>query len=62
MQGMFRNPIDPIGIPENAVILCPHWQYAVKRSGIHIACMCCNSSKKAESQLHAVASTWSSCV
>ena len=24
MQGMFGNPIDPIGIPKNDVILCPH--------------------------------------
>ena len=32
------------------------------QSGIKRACMCCNDSKKAAPQLHAVPSTWSSCV
>ena len=62
MQGMFEEPIDSIGLPKNAVILRPHWQYTVKRSGRCCSRMCCNESKKEVSQLHAVSSTWSSCV
>ena len=27
IQQMFGKPIDPIGLPRNAVILQPHWQY-----------------------------------
>ena len=30
MQKIFGYPIDPIGLPESAVILDPHWQYRVK--------------------------------
>ena len=62
MQKMFGNPIDPIGLPDSAVILQPHWQYSVKRSRIRRYRICCNGSKNAAPQLHAVASTWSSCV
>lgn len=40
----------------------PHWQYALKWSGIQQSYLCCNGSKKAFPQIHAVASTWSSCV
>ena len=29
-QGMFGILTDPIGIPPGSIILCPHWQYAVK--------------------------------
>ena len=60
---MFGIPTDPIGIPPGSIILCPHWQYAVKCSGVHYSRMCWNiGSKKAVPQLHAVASTWSLCV
>ena len=59
---MFGDPIDPsvIPLPDGAVILRPHWQYSVKRSGVRRSRMCANGSKKAAPTLHAVASTWSS--
>ena len=59
---MFGNPIDSIEFPKFTVVLSPHWQYPVKRSGIRWSQTCCNGYKKAAFQLHAVASTWSSCV
>ena len=34
MQKMFGNPINPVGLPESAAILRPHFQYSVKRSGV----------------------------
>ena len=61
-QGMFGEPQSRDTLPENATILRPHWQYLVKRSGVRRSQMCCNGSKNSASQLHAVASTWSSCV
>ena len=33
-QGMFGKPTDPIGILPGSIILCPHWQYTVKCSGV----------------------------
>ena len=33
-QQMFGEPIDAALLPRDAVILRPHWQYAVKRSGV----------------------------
>lgn len=62
MQKMFGDPIYFIDLPESAVILQPHWQDSVKKNSTCCSCMCCNGSKNAESQLHAVASTWSSSV
>ena len=61
-QGMFGDPVDRATLPKDAIILRPHWNYLVKRNGIRRSRMCCNGSKKAAPQLHAVASTWSSCV
>ena len=61
-QGMFGKPTDRAALPDNAIILRPHWQYLVKRSGVRRSRMCCNGSKASAPQLHAVASTWSSCV
>ena len=61
-QKMFGDPIDPLTMLENRVIMRPHWQYSVKRSGIRRSRMCCNGSKAQVPKLHAVASTWSSCV
>ena len=61
-QKMFGEPIDPNLIKGAKVVLRPHWQYSVKRYGVRRSRMCCNGSKKAAPQLHAVASTWSSCV
>ena len=62
MKGMFGNPISPLGLPKNNSILCPHCQYAVKRSGVHWSQMCCNGSKQEAPQLHVIASKWSSCI
>ena len=62
LQEMFGSPIDPDMLPKDAVILRAHWQYAIKRSGVRRSRLCCNGSKNAAPQLHAVASTWSSCV
>ena len=33
-QKMFGDSIDPVTLPRNAVILQPHWNYVVKRSGV----------------------------
>ena len=59
---MFGDPMDPQLLPQDVVVLRPHWQYAVKRSGTRRSRLCCNGSKSSAPQLHAVASTWSSCV
>ena len=61
-QKMFGDAIDPLTLTEVPVVLRPHWQYSVKRSGVRRSRMCCDGSKRAAPQLHAVASTWSSCV
>ena len=61
-QGMFGEPMNRCDLPDNAIVLRPHWQYLVKRSGVRCFQMCCNGSKVTAPQLHAVASTWSSCV
>ena len=61
-QRMFGDPIDPITLPKDAIILRPHWQYSVKRSGVRRSRLCCNGSKYAAPQLHEMVSTWSSCV
>ena len=34
IQGMFGDPIHPIGLPKNAIILRLNWQYLVKHSGV----------------------------
>ena len=44
------------------MILRPHWKYLIKRKGTCHYCMCYIGSKNAAPQLHADASTWSSCV
>ena len=33
-QGMVGKARFPDGLPKNAVILWPHWQYVVKQSGV----------------------------
>ena len=33
-QGMFGSPIPRSELPEDAVILRPHWQYLLKRKGV----------------------------
>ena len=61
-QGMFGSPMSRSELPKDAVILRPHWKYLAKRSGVRRSRICCNDSKKSAPQLHAVASTWLSCV
>ena len=62
MQGMFGDPIYPVGLPKNAIILRPHWQYLINCTGVQQSRICCNGSKREAPQLHVVASTWSLCV
>ena len=33
-QGVFGDPADADSLPENAVILRPHWNYLVKKGGL----------------------------
>ena len=53
---------DPVDAPPNAIILRPHWQYAVKRDGQQRSRQCCDGSKRAAPRLHALAQTYSACV
>ena len=62
VQRIFGNPINPVGLPESAVILRTHWKYSVKQSEVQISRMCCNGSKNTAPQLHAVTSTLFSCL
>ena len=59
---MFGKPILCPSAEENAVILQSHWQYHIKREGLHQARQCCDGSKRAAPLLHALAKTYSSCV
>ena len=61
-QQMFGDPIDPLLMPNNGIIMRSHWQYKMKRDGTRRSRMCFNGSKNAVPNLHAIASTWSSCV
>ena len=61
-QQMFGPPVPLHLIPEDGIVMRPHWQYKMKRDGTRRSRMCCNGSKEAVPHLHAVASTWSSCV
>ena len=61
-QKMFGSAIDPVTLPKDAIILRPHWNYVVKKSGVRRSRQCCNGSKFATPLLHAMVSTWSSCV
>ena len=61
-QKMFGDTFSPITLPRDAVILRPYWNYVVKRSGVRRSRQCCNGSKFAAPLLHAMVSTWSSCV
>ena len=59
---MFGSAIDPVTLPKDAIILRPHWNYVVKRSGVRRSRQCFNGSKFAAPLLYAMVSTWSSCV
>ena len=56
-QEMFGDPVHASTLPKDAVVLRAHWQYQVKRSGVRRSRLCCNGSKYAAPQLHAIAST-----
>jgi hypothetical protein len=53
---------EPCKRPPDAIVLRLHWQYTVKQNGEHRSRNCCDGSKRAAPRLHAVASTYSSCV
>ena len=57
--GMYGRPIPP---PPGAIILRPHWNYTHKRDGTRRSRNCCDGSKRAAPILHAIATTYSSCV
>ena len=57
--GMYGKPCKA---PRKAVILCPHWQYHLKRTGDSHSRNCYDGSKRAAPALHTVTSTYSSCV
>ena len=52
----------PVDRPPGAVVLRPHWNYTLKRDGTRRSRNCCDGSKRAAPLLHAIASTYSSCV
>ena len=57
--GMYGKPCKA---PCKAIVLHPHWQYHLKRTGDHRSCNCCDGSKCAAPVFHTVTSTYSSCV
>lgn len=59
---MFGDSIYLITLPKTAIILRPHWNYVIKRSGMRWSRQYCDDSKNAAPQLHDMTSTWSSCV
>ena len=58
---MFGEPV-AAPVDRNSIILCPHWQYHIKRCGTRRARLCCNGSKYAAPLLHELALTYSSCI
>ena len=52
----------PITLPQNCVLLRPHWQYHVKRSGIRRSRQCADGSKRSAPILHAIVDSYSACV
>uniref|UniRef100_A0A7S4EK56 Uncharacterized protein n=1 Tax=Pseudo-nitzschia australis TaxID=44445 RepID=A0A7S4EK56_9STRA len=56
---MFSNPTP---LPHKAILLQPHWNYVIQKSGKHQSRNCCDRSKHAAPLLHDIASTYSSCV
>ena len=53
---------DPTPLPHKAILLRPHWNYVIRKSGERRSRNCCDGSKRAAPLLHAIASTYSSCV
>jgi Reverse transcriptase (RNA-dependent DNA polymerase) len=53
---------EPVPKPPGAIVLCPHWQYSIKRDGTRRSRNCCDGSPRSAPLLHGIASTYSSCV
>ena len=53
---------EPVRKPPGAIVLCPHWQYSIKRDGTRRSHNCCDGSPRSAPLLHNIASTYSSCV
>ena len=49
-------------LPPKGILLRPHWQYVIRKTGERRSRNCCDGSKRAAPLLHAIASTYSSCV
>ena len=58
---MFGEPIAMDKLPEDSVVLRPHWAYMVRRTGERRSRLCCDESPRACPKLRAAVSTWSSC-
>ena len=52
----------PIPLPQNCVLLRPHWQYHVKQSGVQLSRQCTDGSKHSAPILHAIVDSYSACV
>ena len=52
----------PVSKPPGAIVLCPHWQYSMKRDGTRRSRNCCDGSPRAAPILHGLISTYSPCV
>jgi hypothetical protein len=61
-QKMSGDDINPTLLPNQAIIIRPHWNYITKRSSVRHSHLYCNRSKMAAPKFHALANTWSSCV
>ena len=52
----------PIPLPQNCVLLRPHWQYHVKRCGIRRSRQCADGPTRSAKILHAIVDSYSACV
>ena len=52
----------PCRLPKGGILLGPHWQYHINRTGQRRTRDCCDGSARAAPLLHQLASTYSSCV
>jgi len=53
---------EPVRKPPGAIVLCPHWQYSIKRDGTQRSRNCCDGLPRSAPLLHGIASTYSLCV
>ena len=52
----------PIPLPQNCVLLHPHWQYHVKHCGVRQSRQCADGSKRSAPILYAIVDSYSTCV